>query len=214
MQVTVRPCHLYLPIRQSAQAGRQGRRFLAYHTRIRNKNDIGGEQLFVSRTEIAETDRADLLFSFEDKLKVAVQNPRLQSRLKPFNLNHRLPLIIVGTTCIDPSVAYLGFERVALPQLQRLGRHHIVMSVHEHRRRRSRNDTLGIHHRIASCRHHFRTRRPRSEQQLFPPLGTLDHVRLMLALRTHRRDTQQTEPLVTKAVLMSFDIRSYFHNIF
>ena len=99
--------------------------------------------------------RPDLLLALEDELHVAMHRACVQGRLEALGLDHGLPLVVVGAAGIDASVANGGLERLALPKLQRLGGHDVVMPIDEHRGQVGRHDALGVDHRIAAGGHHL-----------------------------------------------------------
>ena len=75
--------------------------------------------------------RTDFLLTLKNEFDVMAHQAILDQILKGFHLYHRLTLIIVRTTSIKPPVANIRFPRITLPRLQRLHRHHIVMSIYE-----------------------------------------------------------------------------------
>ena len=78
--------------------------------------------------------RTDFFFPFEDELHVAVHESEGKRRLEALDLDHRLALVVVGTTCPDVAVTYFRFERFALPEVKWFGGHDIVVAVDEERR--------------------------------------------------------------------------------
>ena len=57
--------------------------------------------------------------------------PECHRRLEALDLDHGLSLVVIGATCPDMTITYLVLEGFALPQLKRLGGHHIVVSIDE-----------------------------------------------------------------------------------
>ena len=49
-----------------------------------------------------------------------------------FHLDERLSLVVVGATGEDVPVTHFRFERVALPQFERLGRHDVIVGIDKH----------------------------------------------------------------------------------
>ena len=132
--------------------------------------------------------RPDLLLALEDELHVAMHRARAQGRLEALGLDHGLALVVVSAAGIDASVTNSGLERLALPKLQRLGGHDVVMPIDEHRGQVGRDDALGVDHRIAIGGHHLGAVGSGRQQQFAPTLGASAHVGLVLRLRADGRD--------------------------
>jgi len=77
--------------------------------------------------------RTDFFFPFEDELHVAVHESESKRRLEALDLDHRLALVVVSTTCPDVTVTHFGFEGFALPKVKRFGGHHVIVTVDEKR---------------------------------------------------------------------------------
>ena len=81
-----------------------------------------------------EARRTDLFFSFEDKFHITFQQIQIQGGFEAFYLHHGLPFIIVRTTRPDTTVPDFGFERAALPQVERLGGHYVIVRIDQNGR--------------------------------------------------------------------------------
>ena len=155
MEVAVGAGHFDLPVRQPAQTRSQRGRLGAHHAGVRDEDHVRPEQLAMRLAEGDERFRPDLLLALEDELHVAMHRACVQGRLEALGLDHGLALVVVSAAGIDASVANGGLERLALPKLQRLGGHDVVMPIDEHRGQVGRHDALGVDHRIAAGGHHL-----------------------------------------------------------
>ena len=148
VQIAVGSGNFHFPISQSAKTGSERRQVLAQHTGIRHQNHIGLKQFLMLLQELVQTGRADFLLTLENEFHVVAQQTVAHQIFKSLDLNHSLSLIVVRSTGPDASVTDFGFKRIALPQFQRLGRHHIVMCIDQHCGQPLAYFLLGIHHRI------------------------------------------------------------------
>ena len=88
--------------------------------------------------------RTNFFLAFEDKLDVVVKQVLAVDILKGLDLNEGLSLVIVGSATPDVAVAHNRFKGGGVPQLQRLGRHHVVVGVDEDGRGCGVNQPFGI----------------------------------------------------------------------
>ena len=88
--------------------------------------------------------RTNLFLALEDKLDVVVEQVLAVDILESFDLDKRLSLVVVGSAAPDVAVAHNGFKWIGVPQLQRLGRHHVVVGVDEDGRGCGVNQPFGI----------------------------------------------------------------------
>ena len=163
MQITVRTCHLHLPICQSAQTGRDGWSVFANHRGITHKDNITSKQVAVFLQKCFETWTTDFLFPLEDKLHTAVHQPLAYQVLEGFDLNHCLSFVIICTTSIEATIADRRFKRFRVPEFQGFCWHNIVMRIYQYRRYiltfHLHRRVLGIHKGIALRWHYLRVLR-------------------------------------------------------
>ena len=166
------------------------------HARVAHQHEVASEQVLVLLQESGQTGRPYLLFPFEDELHVVTQFARTHHIFESLQLHHALPLVVVSAAGIDPPVAHFWLEGRAGPQVQRVGRHDVVMTVDQHRRGIVCHALFGIHQRISGRRHQPRLVGPRFQQQRAPALGAGHHVGLVRRVGTDAGNAQQAEPLV------------------
>ena len=212
MQVAVGTGHFHFPIGQPAQAGGERRQIGREHASVAHQHDVAGQQFTVLLQEGGQARRADFLLSFQYEFHIMAQLPRTHHVLERLQLNHALPLVVVRTTGIHFSVAHFRFERRTDPQFQRIGRHHVIMPVNQHRGRVGRHPLFGIHQRIARRRHQPRLVSPGLQQQRPPPFGASLHVGLAGRVGTHARNAYQAEPFLQEPGFVGPDI--FFHFLF
>src|SRR5260370_14952615 len=115
---------------RAAEAVGDGRNTLAQHGGIGNDERIRFELFFVFLDEIPEADAANLFFAFDEDFYIdgefAVH--LLQGR-QGFQVDVNLALVVGGTATEEITVANCGFESGRGPEIERLGRLHVVMAV-------------------------------------------------------------------------------------
>ena len=166
--------HLY--IAQAPQAASDRRHVPAEHAGIRNENHIGTKELLVPGAPCRNARRADLFLSLDHELDVARQLAGRNHRLQRLDMHERLPLVVVGPAPPNTSVAQNRLERVGLPLVERIDRHHVVVTVHEHGRRSRIDDLLAVNDRIAVGRHHLGSVGAGGKKRVAQMLGATDHI--------------------------------------
>ena len=210
MQVAVRPRHFDLNVTQTAQAAGDRRHLPRQQAGIRNQNDVGSQQLPVQAAPSGDAARTDLLFAFDHKFHIARERAGLQHGFQRLDMHIKLSLVVVGAARPDPAVADDRFERIGLPPVGRIDRHHVVMAVDQHGLSRRIDDFLGVNDRISFSGHHFGAVGSGTHQQSGQQFGTTHHVGRMHALRTDGRNPQQFEQLPDETLLVFVDIRFRF----
>ena len=148
MEVMIGTCHLNLPIGQTPQPRCDGGNIRTDNTRVGHEYHVTLQQFPVCFDERTEASGADFLLTFKDKLHIMLQQVVLVDILESLRLHERLSLVIIGTACPDMAVFHDRLERFGLPQLERLGRHHVIMPVNQYGFRLRVDHPLGIDHRI------------------------------------------------------------------
>src|SRR5205814_9493485 len=106
------------------------------HRRIRDHGYVGREHLLVLANETLEVRASNLFFTFRDQDDVERKSLACrQVRLERFYVQEKLAFVVNGSARVDLAIAYRWLERRRSPQVERLGRLYIVMSVYEYRRR-------------------------------------------------------------------------------
>ena len=90
------------------------------------------QQFAVRREEGRERGTADFFFAFEDELHIVLQQTVAYEIFECFDLNERLSFVIVRAARPNVAVAHLRFEGIGVPKLERLGRHHVIVRIHQH----------------------------------------------------------------------------------
>ena len=141
--------------------------------------------------EGVERGRADFLFPFQDELHVVAQQAVRHQVFKGFELHETLSFVVVGTACIDASVAHFGFKGLRSPLFERCHGHHVVVAVDEHRGRSVAHMFLGKHERVAVAGHHLGLVGPGLQQQFAPEVGAAQHVGVVRGFGTDARNAEQ-----------------------
>ena len=200
MEVDGRPLHVDLDVREAAQRRQNRRQPRREHRRIADDHRVAREALRLTLDEACEVRTADLLLAFGEHDDVHRQRAaRAEVRLERLDVQVQLSLVVDGAARVDAAVPHGRLERRRLPQLERLGGLHIVVTVDEHRRcaiaglapladddrMAIGRDDLGRETDVAHARG--------------KPLGGTHHVGPMLGARAHARDAQELEQLVVDA---------------
>ena len=106
------------------------------HAGVRDHADVRGQSLTIRFKKRVEAGASRLLFAFENHLDSAGEfAPRLLEGTKGFQESHDLSLVVDRASCHDPGTMFAfdhdGVEGFVVPQLDGIGRLHVVMSVVE-----------------------------------------------------------------------------------
>ena len=103
---------------------------------------------------------------------------------------HGLPLVVVGSSPPNVSVANNRFEGLALPKLKRLYGHYIVVTVYKDGFCVGVYNALGKNNGITGGGINFGSLHPRGEEVVSPVFSRAYHVGFVLALRTDAGDAE------------------------
>ena len=93
-----------------------------------------------------------------------------------------------------------------MPELYRIHRLHIIVSVHKNGRERRIDDFLAENYRMPIRRIYGSLVCSSLKQQFHKPVCTTLHIRFMLLQRADRRYSEQREEFLKKPLLMGFNI--------
>src|SRR5206468_12597126 len=100
-----------------------------------------------------EATAADLLLPLEEELHVERQGAtRREERFRDRDGDEHRPLVVGDAAPVEATVTLLRRERLALPALDRIGRLHVVVAVHQERGRGCRAQPLAVDDRVAIAR--------------------------------------------------------------
>ncbi len=157
VQILRRSLHVDLEVREPAQRREDGRQARREHRRIGDDDRVALEPLGVRLDERREMVAPDLFFALgqnDDVDRQAATHDEV--RLERLDVREQLPFVVDRSAREDLAVAHRRLERRRRPELERLGRLHVVMPVHEHRRLAwPRATPLGQHDGMAGRRHHL-----------------------------------------------------------
>ncbi len=212
MEVLVGTGHLHLHVAKPAQAAGDGGSLPRNEARIGHEDDVGLYQLLMLLAPFVKAAGADLFLPFEHELHIAGKLTRSHERLERFRMHVELPFVVVGPAAPDAPILHDRFKRLRPPLVHRILGHHVVVTVHEHRRKGRIDHLLREDDRVALGGHHLRPVGARLEQCLPQPLRRTHHIALVNALRTHRGYPEQFEQLFQESFPVLFDIL-FYHNI-
>ena len=167
------------------------------HRGIRNHHGVAGEPVRVPLDERRQVHAADLLLTLDEDDHVHGQRaPRRELRLERLHVHPQLSLVVHGPAREHLAVPDRGLEWRRRPELERLGRLHIVVAVDEHGRRpRRRLPPFGEHHRMARRGHRLRDEPDLLELRVQPRRGAA-RVGVVLRPRAHAGNPEEREELV------------------
>ncbi len=215
MQIALRAAKVDLVIREPAKPVANRGNLAREHRRIRDHHDIGSEQRFVLSDELVEVQAADLFFSLEKHLDVQRQLPGLfHVRFDRLEVHEHLPLVVGRPARINLVLAHGGFEGRRLPQVDRIHRLHVVVTVEEDRRRARRVQPFTVDDRIA-----WRFEQPHVLEAdalhvVGAPFGRATHIALVLRKRADARDGEILLQLVDVSISLHIDVVNDLVDVF
>ena len=161
VQVPVGAGDFHFHVAQTAESRGDGRHVVGNDARVAHQHHVGGQAFLVLAQKILQVDRAHLLFSFNHELDVARDLVGGHHGFKRFDVHEELAFVVAGATSEDGALGMQlrlldhRLESRAVPQVDGVGRLHVVMSIHQHRRLGAVHQLLAVHHRVALGGHYF-----------------------------------------------------------
>ena len=207
-----RPRNFDLVVIQAAQPIRDRRHAAGEHPRVRDHQRVGLEPRLVRVHEVPQAHAANFFFSFDHHFQIDGQLARrFHDGVERANVDVHLALVVGGAAAIQISAANRGFKCRRGPQVQRLGRLHIVMPVEKDGRLAGRAQRFAVDQRMHLRRHDFDVVEARRAQLFGDPFrGALD-VRLVLGLRADARNPQKFVELVQVFFALGIDVFGQVH---
>ena len=106
-------------------------------------------------------DRSNFLLALNHELDVARNLVGGHHGFKRLHVHEELPFVVAGAACENGALGMQlrlldhRLEGRVVPQVDGVGRLHVVMSVHQHGRLGGVHQLLAVHHRVALGGHHF-----------------------------------------------------------
>ena len=153
VQIHLRAGHFDLQRSHAAQTVTQRRHSLCHHSGIGNDRDIAPQRFLIFREKISQIAAADFFFALDHEMQVDRQIAVLLERfLDPENVRENLPFVVGRAARKNVAVFQHRIERRRIPQIERIGRLHIVMSVNHDGAAPGLMFVLRPDHRMARCR--------------------------------------------------------------
>ena len=149
---------------------------------------------------------ADLLLALDDEFEVDRLVSGLDHRLEGLDVHEHLALVVTRTPGKDGALGMQfrladdRLERRGSPEIERIRRLDVVVSIDEDRRQGRVHNPLPVHDRIAGGLHDLHTVGPRLAQVICHGFRAADHVFLVGWVGTDGRNAEQVEQLIEKAV--------------
>src|SRR5690606_25130342 len=132
VQVAVGSGNFHFHVAQAAQASRNGRMLQRYNGSVGYKNDIRLETFLVFSYESAEVVGAHFFLSLYHELDVAWELVMFDHRLKCLHMHVGLAFVVRRATGIYLVILDDRLKGRGVPFFYRIGRLHVVVSVHQH----------------------------------------------------------------------------------
>ena len=112
------------------------RRNVVVHTSVGHVHQIRRQKLFIFPRDPGKAGASALLLPVQKEFNM-YRNilKQLQKGPDRHHMGHKLALVVRGAAAVKPPVLHRRLERLRMPQLQRLRRLHVVMTVKQDRRR-------------------------------------------------------------------------------
>ena len=152
MQVAVGGADHDLVAHQAAQLGGDGGAAVGVKRGVADQREAGAQLVRVLRQERAQAGRARFLLALEQQDQAGGHGAvDFLPRAHRLDEGHQLALVVAGAAAADDlslrRVLDLGIEGIAVPQVQRIDRLHVVVAVEEDRARPARGRPAH-HHRL------------------------------------------------------------------
>src|SRR5688500_17297891 len=129
MEISFARANLEVERDQTARGEDELRPVPPLHPAVEDDARVGGAAVRVE--EAYDRVAAALLLTVAGDPEADRQRTLLGERLDRLQLHPELPLVVGDATGVEPLTARLGREGLALPQLERIGRLHVVVPVDE-----------------------------------------------------------------------------------
>ena len=191
VQVAFRSAQIDLVVDKPAESVTDGRDTASKHRRIRDDDNVGGQELLVIADELIEMKAPDFFLAFEKHFDVQ-RKPAglLHVGFDGLEVHEDLPLVVGRTASVKLTLSNGRLERRGLPQLDRIDRLHVVVAVKENRRSARRVQPLAVDDGVARCLDDAHVLEADSTHVIRAPLGRPAHVSLMLRKRADAWDRE------------------------
>ncbi len=203
MQIARRTFRLDLGVDQPAQSDAQRRNPFRIHRRVGYQRDVGFQLRRILGDILRHRFAADLLFAFDQKLQIDRQGPVHRTQgLDSFDVHVHLPFVVGRTAGVNISIAQNGLKRRRLPQLQRIGRLHIVMPITQHRRLSWSVQPIGVNQRMLGRGNDRDVLKPRARQAIGDKFRGPVDVSFILRQRADARNPQKRKQLLEQTIFI------------
>ena len=162
--------------------------------------------------EIPKAHAAHFLFALDHHLHVdrELSVGRAQ-RLERLDVDVDLALVVGRAAAEEIAVAHRGLEGGTGPEIERLGRLHVVMAVNQHGRLARRLQRFAVDERMHLRRLDLDLFQARGAKLFRHPVRRFLDIGLVLALGAHARDAQKLLQLVEIVFALGFDVVEDVH---
>ena len=133
MKITATGAHRDVEVAETANRDVEAGDVALDHAAV--ENDRGVSPTLVGCDPVDDRVATDLLLTVAGEAQVHGQLSGRGEKLRCLEQHVELPLVVCGTTGVEPAVALDELEGRRLPELERVGRLHVEMAVTEDRRR-------------------------------------------------------------------------------
>ena len=199
MQIPTRALHVDLEVSEPAQRRQDRRLARREHRRVGYDDGIRLEHRLVFFDEFRQVLASDLLLSLGDDDHVHRQLlPHRQMGFERLDVQEELAFVVDRPAREYFSVPHRRLERRRRPEIERLGRLHVVVTVDDHRRSTGRLSPFSDDDRMTRRRVNRRRHTDPVERRLKPLRRALG-VRVVVGLGAHARNAQELVQLLPNA---------------
>ena len=207
MQVATRTVHEHFEVGDAPESGADRRDIDSQHSSVAYDHRITCQPIGRGSQERLQVDASDFFLTFEAQLHVH-RHPEtaLDSGLERLDVHQDLALVVVRAACVDAAVLVRRLERRRVPELLRVYRLNVVVSIDQHGRRVGIHDLVCHHERISFRRDDLDVVHPRLADDIGQPLGAAAHVGGVSLLGAHAGNAKEIDELLFVPLAVGADI--------
>jgi hypothetical protein len=199
VQIACSAANVNLDTAGAFQTDEQLRLILGPLAPVGAEDEVAGETLTVGCDEHRQLRACDLLFALQQELHVHRQRaPCPQHGLDAEDTDQQVGLHVTGAASVDAATANLRRERGRRPQLQRVNRLDIKVTVDQHGSSARGMQPIPVDHRVAGRGKKLNVLQPRAPKTLGCPPGRSPDVVLMLWNGRTAGDPQEVDQLIDR----------------
>src|SRR5712691_10325208 len=148
--------HLNLGVSNPTQTIDKRRKVLGGHACIADKDRVTLQAISIGTDVVLNRLAASLFLAFNEHTYVEWQCAiDRHEGFQCLEYQHGLALVVAGPTAVDVVATDRWLKRGRIPQINRINRLHVVVSINKYRRLAACLEPIAIHERMTLCRDHL-----------------------------------------------------------